>query len=342
MSAQVTKLSTIEKDLLKRFQKGKKFSISSELKDELQIKIEGEILFDEPMSKHTYIKIGGKADVYITPASKESLVKVLQIAKENNIPFLFHGTGANTLVRDGGIRGFVISSYNALNNYSIVEDTEEYVDLYAESGVNFNQLVKFSKTIPSLDLASFIGIPGSVGGLVKMNAGTREKEIKDVLRSITIINKDLNEQTISREKLDLEYRNLKMPKQNFILGATFRLYKNVETSEEVEEKTRFYQEKRTNTQPLNYPNLGSIFKNPIHIKGFENISAGKLIEEAGLKGVRVGDARISSKHANFIINEGNASANDVAALINLAKDKVKMIHGIELETEWKIIGEDNK
>lgn len=332
-------LSQNEQALLKRWQKNKKFVLGDAVKDELRIKFSGEILFDEPMSRHTYIKIGGPADAFLRPKNSEDVMTALRIAQKHNVPCTFHGSGANTLVRDGGIRGLVISAHDTLKEFKILENTEQYLDVEAESGLVFSRLVHLAKDHGSLGLAPFTGIPGCVGGLVSMNAGTRHAEIKDVLRRVTVLNKDLAIEEISRENLEFDYRKLKLPRTSFILNAVFRLEKNSDP-ETVEREIRQCQKYRQDSQPLNYPNLGSIFKNPAPQPGLPQLFAGQLVEEAGLKDVRVGGARISPKHANFIINEGQATAADVLALIDLARDRVKATSGLELETEIKIIGED--
>ena len=332
-------LTPEEQELLNRWRRHKPAQISDSVKDELRLKFKGDLLFEEPMDKHTYIKIGGKADVFLKPNSMESLITALKIARDHGVPVFFHGAGANTLVKDGGIRGFVISFYDQLKEFRVISETGDHFDIEAESGLWFSRLVHFSKEYGSSSLTPLIGIPGSVGGLVSMNAGTKEREIKDVVRSVTVLTKDLELEEISREKLEFSYRHLKLPRTHFIVKAVFRLKKDI-SKEETEQEIKNYQKRRQDAQPLNYPNLGSVFKNPSPTKGTPSITAGQLIEEAGLKNVRVGAARISQKHANFIINEGGASAKDVLALVDLAKEKVKELTGIVLETEIKIIGED--
>ncbi|HLD44827.1 MAG TPA: UDP-N-acetylmuramate dehydrogenase, partial [bacterium] len=190
------------------------------------------------------------------------------------------------------------------------------------------------------DIMSLTGIPGSVGGLVKMNAGIPSREIKDVVRNITIITKEGEQQTLSREHLDFEYRSLKLPRTHFILSVLFR-FRDLSSPEDALAIMRQHQEARVSKQPLEFPSLGSVFKNPqpLHRKDIAT-PAGKLIEEAGLKNIRIGGARISPKHANFIINENEAKASDVLSLISLIKDKVKQISQIELETEIRILGEE--
>ena len=337
--AMTEKITPEEALLMNRWKKNRRFTLDDAAKDELRIKFSGEILFDEPMSRHTYIKIGGPADVFLLPQNVNDLVTALSIAQRHNIPVVFHGSGANTLVRDGGIRGMVISVYDRLKNHRIVSETEAHLDVEAEAGLPFTRLVSLGRDQGSTTLAPFSGIPGCVGGLVSMNAGTRVREIKDVLREITVLNKDLLPETISREKLEFDYRKLKLPRSSFILKATFRLEKNTDMAT-ADAEIKNHQKRRQDTQPLNFPNLGSIFKNPKTQVGIPAQFAGQLIEDAGLKNVRVGGARISPKHANFIINEGMATARDVLALIDLAQERVGALFGVGLETEIKIIGED--
>lgn len=340
MQTTTEKTSSWQNDYLRRWQKGKKVSVSQTVLDSLQIRFDGEILLNEPMAGHTYIKIGGPADVFLKPKSVEAIVYAVKLAQENALPLYFHGWGANTLVKDGGLRGLVLCAYDVMKEYRILSDTEDFVDIEADAGLHFSRMVHLAREAGAIDFAAFAGIPGSVGGLVAMNAGTREREIKDVLRSVTVIEKTGELKTISREELEFSYRTLKLPRGTFILKALFRLEKTA-SREDVEAEIKRFQKRRVDTQPLDYPNLGSIFKNPIPAHKKElGTSAGRLIEEAELKNVRIGGARISPKHANFIINEGGASAHDVISLINLIKDKVKATSGVMLETEIKIVGEE--
>lgn len=335
-----TRLSPLQRQILKRWQKKNREGVSQEVKDRLSLHFAGEVLFNEPMSRHTAMKTGGPADVFLKPRSGQDVHFAVKLAHENNIPCYFHGAGANTLVKDGGVRGFVISACDVLKDYEVVSQEDEHIDIRADAGLNFNRLIHVAKELGAADLAPFIGIPGSVGGLVAMNAGTHVKEIKETVRSVTVLTKEGEEKTIPRENLVFEYRSLKMPSSHFILGALFRLTELV-SPEEVSQMIRQYQKRRAETQPLEYPNLGSIFRNPQPSRPGEVVApAGRLIEEAGLKNVRVGGARISPKHANFIVNENNATARDILSLIHLIRDKVRQGCGVVLETEIKIIGED--
>ncbi|MCP5464039.1 MAG: UDP-N-acetylmuramate dehydrogenase [Deltaproteobacteria bacterium] len=332
--------NALHQDILKRWQKKQKLTLSEDLKDILTLRFDGEVKFNEPLSKHTYIKIGGPADAYLKPRTIEALKFALELAGEHNVPYTILGKGANTLVKDGGVRGFVICLYDALSDYEVLEQTDDHIDLRVSAGMPWKKVMQIARDLGAADFAPLNGIPGSVGGLVAMNAGTPVAEIKDFVRSAQFLTKEGEVLELGRERLKFEYRDLKMPRTQFVLSVVFRLTQ-IKTPEEVEQEMKPYQEKRVNTQPLEYPNLGSVFKNPQPTHEKEVVAtAGQLIEEAGLKNVRVGGARISPKHGNFIINEDNAKAKDVLTLINLAKDKIKNTTGIVLETEIKVIGED--
>ena len=255
------KLSSIQKEILSKWQKKQKVAITQEIKDLLQIKFDGEVLFDEPMTKYTYIKIGGPAEIFLRPASQDAIVFAQKLAHENQIPLYFHGAGANTLVKDGGIKGMVMTPYTVLKDFRILEKTDDYLDIYADSGTSFNSLIRLAKDEGMADLTPFVGIPGSVGGFISMNAGTRLAETKDILREVTFLTKEGEVKTIACEDLEFEYRHLKIPKNYFILNAVFRLT-DFASPEEIEAQMKRHQERRAETQPLDYPNLGSIFRNP--------------------------------------------------------------------------------
>ncbi len=333
-------LETLQQDILKRWQKKKKCEISQEVKDILAVKFQGHVLYNEPMARHTYIKIGGPAQVFLQPQDLNNAILAVKIAQKHNLPYLFHGAGANTLVTDKGISGFVISLYNTVNGIRVLQEHADSFEIEAEAGLAFSQFMKFAKNLPATGFEELAGIPGTVGGYVKMNAGTPLKETKDILQSVTLLTKDGEIVELPKSKLAFSYRHSGIPKTQLILKAVFRLPK-AESAAAVENKIREFQDKRAARQPLDYPSLGSTFKNPEAQKGLPALPAGQLIEEAGLKGVRVGGARISDKHANFIINEGSATAKDVLALMDLMKTKVKTICGYDLEAEIKIVGEDD-
>ncbi len=329
-----------QEEILKEWNKTKKnFSVSDGLRDRLAREFKGEVFYREPMDKHTSMRVGGPADVYLKPVDSDDLAKIFLLAREENIPITLMGAGSNTLVKDGGIRGLVIASPASTFECRIVEETDDFADVEAGAGVKITRFVNFAREKSLTGMENFIGIPGSIGGAISMNAGAHGTEIKDILRSLTLMDKEGQQVILSREKLDFEYRKLKIPRTSFILSGLFRL--NKAHPDEINKKVEHFQKWRVEKQPLDYPNLGSVFKNPLPPKkGTKLPSAGELIEDAGLKNVRIGGARVSEKHANFIINENKATAKDVIVLINLIRDKVKDMTGIALETEVKIIGED--
>ncbi len=288
----------------------------------------GETLFDEPMSRYTSIRIGGRADALVYPKNLEELEAILAFSRKRELPVFILGAGSNLLVRDKGIRGVVLSLVKGFG--SIRREGPQL--LYVEAGVGLPRLVDYAAEQGLSGLEPLAGIPGNLGGALTMNAGTSSGDISQVAQSVTFLQRDGRLQTWPREKIRYGYRESHFPTHSVILSA--RLELKTSTTEAVTERVRADRAKRTETQPLNVPNLGSVFKNPK--KGF----AGHLIEESGLKDVRVGGARISPKHANFIVNEGEATARDVLALIGLVRDRVKEKFGLLLETEVCIVGEE--
>lgn len=301
-------------------------------REELAHSVRGEIKFDEPLKRYTSLQIGGPADAFVTPADLDDLLAVTKFARDKRVPWTVLGLGSNVLIKDGGIRGIVLRLNKTFPKLEILDETAEEALIFAESGAPLPKLVELGRQRGFAGMENFYGIPGSVGGAIRMNAGTRDGEMKDHLVEIRVLNSQGEVMTIPRSKLKFEYRHLHLPVKDVILSGTFKLKKT--DPAEVQAKVAGYQKRRQETQPLDYPNLGSVFKNPP--KGF----AAQMIEELGLKGIRVGGARISPKHANFIINEDQATAKDVLILIGLIKDKVKDELQIGLELEAKVLGED--
>ncbi len=334
------KLTPLQQEILKRWQKKSGSGVSQEVKDELTLKFDGEVLLNEPMSLHSTMRVGGKASIFLKPRTKDALKFAIRLAEERGLSYFFHGGGSNTLVKDGGVSGFVISTLGVFTHHEVREKADDHIDLFVESGLSFPGLLVLAKDLGAADLAPLTGIPGSVGGAVLMNAGVPTREMKDVVRSITVITRAGEEIEISREKLPFEYRGLKIPRTLFLLGVLLR-FQDLMNPEDVKNLMKQHQQKRIEKQPLHFPSLGCVFKNPIpQRKGEIVASAGQLIDEAGLKNIRIGGARVSPQHANFIINEGNATAKDVLALIGLIKDKVRQTSGVMLETEIRVIGEE--
>lgn len=293
----------------------------------------GEVRLHEPLRKYTSIQIGGTADAIIFPADLEDLKNLLHFASAHRVPWLVLGLGSNVLIKDGGIRGIVFRLNKTLNQMQIADETDTEIFVEAQAGFPLPKLVELTRQQGWSGMEHLYGIPGSVGGALWMNAGTREGEIKNSVVEISVLGPDGTLSNFPVNKLKFEYRHLRLPHRGIIVSGKFQFRKT--DPQEVQAKIQNYQKKRHETQPLDVPSLGSVFKNPE--KGF----AAQLIEELGLKGVRVGGARISEKHANFIVNEKGASARDVLALIGLIRDKVRDELDIRLELEAKVLGEDD-
>jgi len=311
-------------------------------RDKTSSMVTGRVLFDEPMSMHTSMGVGGKADVLIFPDTIGELKKLISFFLEEEISFLPVGNCTNLIVRDGGYRGVLIS-LEALQRLEIRDENlsrestgkEEYagsVCVYAQAGVSFSGIVEFSVRESLSGMEFCAGIPGSVGGGLKMNAGAWGRELEDVVKSVSILDPGAKIRELERKKLPFEYRNLDLPEGAIITGAEFYLARG--NRNEIRGKVADIIAARREKHPLTYRSAGSVFKNP------PDFPAGKMIEEAGLRGLRVGDAEISGKHGNFIVNMGNAKAGDVIALIDAVQKRILGVRGIFLETELKIIGEE--
>ena len=286
-----------------------------------------DIKIDEKLSEYVNFKVGGPADILLIPNSKEQVIKSIKICKENNIPFYLIGNGSNILVRDGGFRGVVLSLKNVKNIYVDGEKIE------AECGVMLKEVSDkaIENSLTGFEFAC--GIPGTIGGAVFMNAGAYDGEISKVIESAEVIDENCNIIRLSREELDFGYRSsLVMKKGYTVLSAVFKLEKGqVKTIKElIEDLTN----KRESKQPLEYPSAGSTFKRPT------GYFAGKLIQDAGLKGYSIGGAAVSEKHSGFVINKGNETAKDITDLIKHIQDEVKKQFGVDLHPEVRIIGEE--
>jgi len=288
--------------------------------------IKGKVLFDAPMRQFTSMQVGGSADSLLFPRDVNELKKVVRYARRKKIPLLILGRGTNLVVRDRGVRGWVISLAQGMKK---IQMDGEVID--AEAGLSLQRLVQFSVRKGLTGLEPFFGIPGTVGGGLAMNAGAWGSELKDVLLSVTLMKEDGEILERSRSKLRFSYRGLAIPSSWIILKGRFKL--KTGKREEILERVRSYSEMRKKRQPLDYPSAGSVFKNP------EEGPAGKWIEEAGLKGFRIGRAMVSERHANFIINLGKAKAEEVIRLMEFVEKKVYEGKGISLEREVKVVGE---
>jgi len=288
--------------------------------------IEGRVLFDAPMRQFTSIKVGGPADSLLFPKDVEELRKIVRFARRKDIPLMILGKGTNLVVKDKGLRGWVICLTQGLKKVRQEGDVVE-----AEAGLPLQRLVQFTVQKGLTGLEPFFGIPGTVGGGLVMNAGAWGVELKDVLLSMTLMKENGEVTEKPRQRLKFSYRKLDLPACWVILKGRFKLKK--ENKEKILEKVRSYSEMRQRTQPLEYPSAGSVFKNP------KQGPAGKWIEEAGLKGFRIGQAMISDRHANFIINLGKATADEVIGLMERVERTIYEEKGISLEREVRVVGE---
>ena len=288
--------------------------------------IKGRILFNAPMRRFTSMKVGGPAECLLFPKDVDELKKVVRFARRKKIPLLILGKGTNLVVRDKGVRGWVINLTQGMKRIKIDGEIIE-----AEAGLSLQRLVQCSIQKGLTGFEPFFGIPGTVGGGLAMNAGAWGAELKDVLLSMTLMKEDGGIVERHRSKLRFSYRGLAFPPSWIILKGRFQLKKG--KKEEILERVKSYSGMRKKRQPLDYPSAGSIFKNP------KEGPAGKWIEEAGLKGFRIGQAMISDRHANFIINLGKARAEEVIRLMEYVEKKIYEEKGISLEREVKVVGE---
>ncbi|BCZ49126.1 UDP-N-acetylenolpyruvoylglucosamine reductase [Clostridium gelidum] len=288
---------------------------------------ESQIQLDAKMSEHIYFKVGGLVDILLTPNNVEQLKETITICKQNKIPFYVIGNGSNLLVRDGGIRGIVIKLCK-LNRIERVGNK-----ITAECGALLKD-VSTEATAGSLAGFQFAcGIPGSVGGAVFMNAGAYDGEISFVIEKAEVLDDNQEIKVLSKEELNLGYRqSLVMQKGYVVLSATFDLTPG--DKEKIQDRVDTLTTRREDRQPLEYPSAGSTFKRP------EGHFAGRLIEDAGLKGFTIGGACVSEKHAGFVINNGNGTAKDVLDVINHVRDEVKKQFDVDLYPEVRILGED--
>lgn len=288
------------------------------------------LYYDEPMAKHTSFKIGGPADVFIKVDNIEELKEILKLSKENKIPLTIIGNGSNILVTDKGIRG--ITAKLNFKNIKIenIADNKEKIDVDAGVPVGLLAQKLLKEEITGFEELS--GIPGTIGGAVIMNAGAHGKELKDILKKVTAMDYNGNIHEFTNEECLFSYRNSRFQKEKYIiLQATLELEKG--NSTEIKEKMDEYMQFRKEKQPIEYPNAGSTFK-----RGEDFVTA-KLIDEAGLKGYKVGGAQVSEKHAGFIVNVDNATAKDVIELTDYIKEKIEEKFGKKINLEIQIIGE---
>lgn len=287
------------------------------------------LYYDEPMAKHTSFKIGGPADVFIKVDNIEELKETLDLSKKNQIPLTIIGNGSNLLVTDKGIRG--ITAKLNLKDIEIKNENNKQI-IKVEAGVPVGLLAQKLVKEEITGFEELSGIPGTIGGAVIMNAGAHGKELKDILKKVTAMDYNGNIHEFTNEECQFSYRNSRFQKEkHIILQATLELEKG--NSTEIKEKMDEYMQFRKEKQPIEYPNAGSTFK-----RGEDFVTA-KLIDEAGLKGYKVGGAQVSEKHAGFIVNVDNATAKDVIELTDYIKEKIEEKFGKKINLEIQIIGE---
>lgn len=295
--------------------------------------VSGRILFDEPMSCHTSMGVGGKVDLLVFPKSIKEFTELVSHFAESNIPFLPVGNCTNLIVRDGGFRGAMIS-LRGLQKMEVQYGEGDTVSISAEAGVLLSQIVDLSVRESLSGVEFCAGIPGSVGGGVRMNAGAYGKELKDIIESVSLFNGTGGVREVPGAALSFEYRNLDIPEGTTIIKTTFCLTRG--RKEEIQKEVSRILKVRKGKHPLEYRNAGSIFKN------LPDYPAGQIIDEMGIKGTQVGDAQVSNKHGNFIVNLGRATAGDVISIIEIVRQRVMEERGIVLDTEVKIVGEDKE
>ena len=291
-----------------------------------QIVGENSILENENMASHTTFKCGGNASLYIAPNSTDELVKVLEVLRNENYPYMVIGNGSNLLVKDTGYDGAIVEVDKKISEIDVRGE-----EIIVEAGA---KLSKVATIAMENDLAGFEfahGIPGNMGGAVVMNAGAYGGEMKDVLKWVKVVDQNGEIKTLENEELELGYRTSRVMKEKMIvLEACIKLELGV--MGDIAEVMALLMSKRKASQPLEYPSAGSTFKRP------EGYFAGKLVQDAGMKGYRVGDAMVSDKHSGFVINCGNATATEVIQVIKDVQAKVKEDFGVDLEPEVRIIG----
>ena len=281
---------------------------------------------DEPLAKHTTLRVGGPADTYVEPASEEDLAAVLAYCDERNLPFFVLGRGSNLLVRDGGFRGVVVCLVHP--HFSRIEVAGQR--LHCGAGARLKAVAVEARRNGLTGLEFLEGIPGSVGGALRMNAGAMGGAMFDVVESVRLMSFDGSVHAQAAQKLTIAYRSCPVLKTHIALSAV--LCGRPGVREEIERRMNEFNRKRWSSQPA-APSAGCMFKNPL------SISAGKLIDELGLKGLKVGGAMVSVEHGNFLVNDGSATARDILELIELIRQRARAERGIELETEVEIVGE---
>lgn len=284
-------------------------------------------LVDEPMKQHTTFRVGGNADYFVMPQSAEEVKNIVTLCKEADMPYYILGNGSNLLVGDKGYRGVIIQIYKEMNHIRIDGDK-----VIAQAGALLSRVGTATLEAELTGFEFAAGIPGTVGGAVFMNAGAYGGEMKDIIANATVLTQDGDIVTINKEDLELGYRTSVIAKKGYVvLEAEYQLQKG--DKEAIRARMDELKVQRVTKQPLEYPSAGSTFKRP------EGYFAGKLIQDAGLRGFQVGGAQVSEKHCGFVINKDQATAADIQELMRQVSDKVMQEFGVKLEPEVKTLGE---
>ena len=293
----------------------------------LSILKEEQVKKDEPMKSHTTFRVGGPADYFVTPQTAEEVAKVIEACTQEIVPYYIVGNGSNLLVSDKGYEGVIIQIYKQMNQVKV-----EGAQIHAQAGALLSMIAKRALDAELTGFEFAAGIPGTLGGACVMNAGAYGGEMKDVLKSVTVLTDKGEVKTLAKEELELGYRTSVIAKKGYIvLEAVLELQKG--EKEKIQAVMDDLKERRVTKQPLEYPSAGSTFKRP------EGYFAGKLIQDAGLRGFQVGGAQVSEKHCGFVINKDQATASDVMNLMNQVSDKVYEEFGVRLQPEVKRLGE---
>lgn len=300
--------------------------MNQEILPALRDLVKGHVMVDEPMKNHTSFRIGGPADVMVVPRDLEDLRALVIFLGQARAPFFVMGNGTNLLVPDAGIRGVVIKIAGTLDRVELHDSK-----VTAGSGLLISALAEWARDHGWKGLEFAAGIPGTVGGAVIMNAGAYEKTMRDIVVEVMIMDYSGEAYTIRSQDLAYGHRESKLQQERVIVTSVTLVLEQGDREEIAHEMDRLLAERRSK-QPVHLPSAGCIFKNP------RGRGAGRFIEAAGLKGVRIGDAQVSERHANFIVNRGNATARDVQALIEYVRNVVAERCGVVLEPEVRIVG----
>lgn len=300
---------------------------SNFLKKLIEIAGSEQVCTDEPMKQHTTFRIGGRADYFVSPTETEQIRKVIELCRRENMPWYVIGNGSNLLVSDHGFRGVIIRLFK---NYAGLRIEGEQIFVQAGALLSRTANAALQEGLTGFEFAA--GIPGTIGGAMVMNAGAYGGEMKDITEFVTVLTPEGELLTLKREELEMGYRTSLIARKGYlVLEAVLKLTRG--NQEQIKEKMADLRQRRISKQPLEYPSAGSTFKRP------QGYFAGKLIMDAGLCGFQVGGAQVSEKHCGFVVNTGDATAEDVLELIRQVSAKVRALEGVTLEPEVRLLGE---